>query len=427
MHTKSQNELIFEKLCEVIPGGVNSPVRSCKEMGQIPLVATSAKGDMIYDADGTGYIDFCCSWGPLIHGHAHPEILSAVSKRIALGTSFGVTTPIEEALARKIAKLIPSIEKIRFVSSGTEATMTAARLARGFTRRDAIVKFSGNFHGHSDIFLVQAGSGMFGRNHTSTSAGIPTDIIKHTICLPYNEIENNRKYLEQEGEKIAAVIVEPVAGNMGLVKGDPNFLKMLREVTTKMGIVLIFDEVISGFRVGLQGAQGYYQIQPDLTCLGKIIGGGFPAAACGGRKEIMDFLAPLGDVYQGGTLSGNPVAMEAGLQSIHLLERAGFYEELTRKTDLLTKPIQAHFEKNHIPACVQQLGSLFTIFFGLKVVNNMEEAKKLDTQKFAHFFRYLFSKGIYFPPSQYEACFVSAAHTDEHLKYTCETILEYFS
>lgn len=429
MHKRTSGDEIYEKLCEVIPGGVNSPVRSCKGMGQLPMVASHAAGDMIYDVDGNGYIDYCCSWGPLIHGHAHPDILNAAQSRMMMGTSFGVTTPIEEKLARKIVELIDSIEKIRFVSSGTEATMSAARLARGFTKRDVIVKFTGNYHGHADFFLVQAGSGVIGITPTSSSAGIPENVVKHTICLPYNDSAAFIAFMKDPlyRGQIAAVIVEPIACNMGVVPATREFLQTLRNETSKIGALLIFDEVITGFRVGLEGAQGLYGIRPDLTCFGKIIGGGFPAAAFGGRQDIMDHLAPLGPVYQAGTLSGNPVAMEAGLMSIQLLEKKGFYEELERKTNLITEPVKDLISKKNLPICVQQVGSLFTLFFGRHEVRNMEEGSRLDLERFAQFFRYMFTNGVYIPPWQYEAWFVSSAHQDKHLIKTRDLILKFFT
>lgn len=428
MEHRALSEQCYQKLCKVIPGGVNSPVRSFKGLGIPPLVVERGAGDLIYDVDGNSYIDYCGSWGPLIHGHAHPAIIDAAYKRMLMGTTFGITSAIEEQLASKVVDLMPSIEKIRFVSSGTEATMSAARLARGYTGRDLIVKFTGNYHGHADFFLVQAGSGVVGLTPTSSSAGIPEEIVRHTICLPYNDTECCRKFLldPQHKDRVAAVIVEPIAGNMGCVPGKESFLNMLRETTRMIGALLIFDEVISGFRVGLGGAQALYDITPDLTCLGKIIGGGFPAAAFGGRAEIMDCLAPLGKVYQAGTLSGNPVAMAAGLQSLTMLEVDGFYEELEDTANLITKPLKEVLEKKGINACVQQVGSMFTIFFGRKQVDNMEEGRTLDLAAFAKFFRYLFVNEVYIPPAQYEAWFVSSAHTRAHLEKTRDLILAFF-
>lgn len=416
---------IYDELCAVIPGGVDSPVRSCKAMQQLPMVVTSATKDMLVDVDGNQYIDYCGSWGALIHGHAHPSILNAIKQRMQLGTTFGITTPLEGELARKIISLIPSIQKIRFVSSGTEATMSAVRLARGFTGRDLIIKFNGNYHGHADFFLVQAGSGVLGLTPTSSSAGIPIDIVKHTLSLPYNDLTAIRTAFQEHKNHIAAVIVEPVAGNMGVVPASNEFLHLLSEETKKSGSLLIFDEVITGFRVSRGGAQGLYEVTPDLTCLGKIMGGGLPAAAFGGREDIMNFLAPLGPVYQAGTLSGNPLAMEAGLQALKLLEYDGFYEELEEKTRILTEPIQQMINKNGIHACIQQTGSMFTLFFGCRHVRSMEDAHRLNSDLYGQLFRYLFDNGIYIPPSPHEAWFVSSAHTKEHLNYTRDHILQF--
>ena len=423
------SEDIYNRLCKVIPGGVNSPVRAAKSINQLPLVIERGVKDLIYDVDGHAYIDYCGSWGALIHGHANPTILDAAKKRMDMGTSFGISSSIEEQIAYKVISIMDSIEKIRFVSSGTEATMSAVRLARGYTGRDTIIKFSGNYHGHADQFLVQAGSGVFGLTPTSSSAGVPADSVKHTVCLPFNDIETCRNYLRnsKHSSEIAAVILEPIAGNMGVVAATQEFMFMLREETQKIGALLILDEVITGFRVALKGAQYLYGVKPDLTCLGKIIGGGFPAAAFGGRSDIMDCLAPLGTVYQAGTLSGNPVAMEAGLQALKLLEVPGFYEELERKTAIITEPVKEAIHKKNIPACIQQVGSMFTLFFGRREVNSMEEAKHLDTEKFAKFFRYLFDQGIYIPPSQYESWFVSAVHEERHLEKTRDAILKFLA
>jgi glutamate-1-semialdehyde 2,1-aminomutase len=418
---------IYKKLCEVIPGGVNSPVRACCGNEQTPLVADYAFKDQVVDVDGNAYIDYCGSWGVLIHGAAHPEILAAATSRMYKGTTFGMTTPIEEELARKIIDLIPSVEKIRFVSTGTEATMSAVRLARGFTGKQLIIKFAGNYHGHADFFLVKAGSGV-SELHSSTSAGIPDDLVKHTICVNYNDIEaclqvfNNPEY----HNRIAAVILEPIAGNMGLVPATYEFIKMLRSETKKHGALLIFDEVMTGFRVALKGAQSLYNVKPDLTCFAKIIGGGFPAAAFGGQREIMDCLAPLGSVYQAGTLSGNPVAMEAGLKCLNMLDVPGFYEELMRKTNMITEPVRKFLADNNIQACIQQSGSMFTLFFGLKKVTDMDSAKRADQNEFKRFFSFMFANGVYIPPLQMEAWFVSNAHTEEHLEKTRDLILQFF-
>lgn len=423
------SEKIYQRLCEVIPGGVNSPVRACTGLGMAPLVADYGKGDLIVDCDGHAYVDYCGSWGALIHGHAHPDILTSVQQRMMKGTTFGVTTPVEEAIARKVTELVPSIEKVRFVSSGTEATMSAVRLARGATKRDWIIKFIGHYHGHADFFLVQAGSGVAELSSTSSSLGIPHELIQHTICLPFNDIAIVRRVLSDAryNNNIAAVILEPIAGNMGVVPASPDFIQMLREETEKIGALLIFDEVITGFRVGLGGAQALYQVTPDLTCLGKIIGGGFPAAAFGGRKELMDHLAPLGPVYQAGTLSGNPVAMEAGLQALKMLERPGFYQELQDKADRITQPVKQFVSDRKLDACLQQVGSMFTIFLGRRHVDNMADALAGDKTRYAHFFKHLFERGFYIPPFQYESWFVSSAHTVPHLEKTRDAILAFLS
>lgn len=420
------SEQIYQDLCQLIPGGVNSPVRSFKGMGIPPMVVERGEKDCIYDVNGHKFIDLCCSWGALIHGHCHPAIVKASTAALSKGSTFGITTQVEAKLADKIISHIPSIEKIRFVSTGTEATMSAIRLARGFTQRDFIIKFTGNYHGHADFLLVRAGSGVIGSAPESTSAGIPTQFVQHTLCLPYNDLECFRETMNRHQSQVAAVIVEPVAANMGVVPASREFLSALRAETEKYNTLLIFDEVITGFRVGLEGAQGIYGIKPDLTCLGKVIGGGFPAAAFGGRREIMDQLAPLGSVYQAGTLSGNPVAMSAGLQALDLLEEKGFYEELERKTDMITKPVAEYIKSQGLNACVQQSGSLYTLFFGLRHVNGMKDGESLDLESFASFFRYMYSNGVYISPSQYEACFVSMAHQDHHLVRVRDLILSYF-
>jgi glutamate-1-semialdehyde 2,1-aminomutase len=420
---------IFESLCKVLPGGVNSPVRSCKSMHQLPMVVASALGDQLIDVDGFSYVDYCCSWGSLIHGHANPAILEAVSKRMVLGTSYGITTPIEGEIAREAIKLVPSIEKIRFVSSGTEATMSALRLARGFTNRDYVVKFVGNYHGHADFLLVQAGSGVIGLSKTSSSAGIPYDAIKHTISLPYNDVKAVKSYLQDPEfrDRIAAVILEPVAGNMGVVPATQEFLTTLRIETARIGALLIFDEVITGFRVAIGGAQSLFGIKPDLTCLGKIIGGGFPVAAFGGRAEIMDFLAPEGPVYQAGTLSGNPVAMAAGLESLKLLQQPGFYENLQKKAHIITQPVAELLKKKKANACVQQVGSMFSLFFGQSLVLNMDDAHKINSGLFVRFFQFLFENGVYIPPSAHESWFISSAHQESHLEKTRDLILKFIN
>lgn len=423
--TRSISEKIYESSKNVIPGGVNSPVRSFKSLGMNPLVVQRGFRDEIFDADENSYIDYCGSWGALIHGHAHPQIVKAAIKQVQEGSSFGILTEIEERIANKLVFLIPSVEKCRFVSSGTEATMSAIRLARGYTGRDLIIKFTGHYHGHADHLLVQAGSGATYLNATSSSLGVPCDFVKQTLSLPFNDIDLCYKALSELKTKVAAVICEPIPANMGVILPKKGFLQMLREETETHGSLLIFDEVISGFRVGLQGAQGLYGINPDLSCFGKIIGGGFPAAAFGGKKAIMDFLAPLGGVYQAGTLSGNPVACQAGLVALKMLEEEDFYEKLEEKTNLITKPIAAMIEEKDLNATLTQVGSMFTLFLGAKKCENFEDVKKLDSQLFNGFFTHLFERGIYFSPLQCEANFVSTAHSDEHLLYTRDTILEF--
>jgi len=419
MLTKS--EAIYERSCRVIPGGVNSPVRSCKGLGLNPLIAESAMGDLIWDADGKEYIDYCCSWGPLILGHSHPAVVRVAQAQVAKGATFGVATEIEERLASKIISLMPSMEKIRFVSSGTEATMTALRIARGATGRNKIVKFSGHYHGHHDSLLIKAGSGAF---YLAASKGVSANVIADTIVLPFNDLEAVRMFFRSNSEvdQVAAVIVEPVAANMGVVLPIDGFLQMLREETKRVGALLIFDEVITGFRVGLHGAQGLWNIDPDLTCLGKIIGGGFPAAAVGGKAVWMDVLAPIGEVYQAGTLSGNPVAMAAGLETLRWIEQPGFYERLEAKTIRLAGPILETIQRTKFRGCLQRIGSLFTLFFGSSKILNANDLSNLDRELFARFFRFLFERGIYIPPAQQEAWFLSIAHTDEHLDYTARCV-----
>jgi glutamate-1-semialdehyde 2,1-aminomutase len=391
------------------------------------LIVERGTGDLIFDVDGKQFIDFCCSWGALILGHAHAEIVRAVTEQMQKGSSFGITTEIEQKIASEVVALVPSIEKLRFVSSGTEAVMTAIRLAKGFTERSKIVKFTGHYHGHSDALLIQAGSGVASLNPIATSKGVNLSTIADTICLPFNDFQAVRSFfhLKPIADQVAAVILEPVAGNMGVVTAEEGFLQMLREETARVGALLIFDEVITGFRLGLSGAQGLFGIDPDLSCLGKVIGGGFPVAAVGGKGRILDCLAPLGQVYQAGTLSGNPVAMRAGLETLYIVKKGGFYEELKRKTDLLTIPIQEALKKTGADACLQQYGSMFTLFFGLKKVRSKEDLKQLDEKRFIHFFKHLFERGIYLSPSSHEACFISSAHTEEHIHYTANTIVNY--
>lgn len=419
----SKSEQIYAKMRERIPGGVNSAGRAFKSVNRSPLIIERGWADCLTDSDGNTYIDYCGSWGALIHGHAHPQILEAVKRRMDDGTTFGLSCPVELQLAELIASCVPSIEQIRFVSSGTEATMSAARLARGFTGRSTIVKFTGNYHGHADLFLIEAGSGVFGLTQTSSSAGIPSEAVQHTACLPYNDVETTRRFLRSE--PVAGVILEPVVANMGVVPARREFLQMLREETERQGALLIFDEVVTGFRLSLGGAQELVGIKPDLSCFGKIIGGGFPAAAFGGRREVMARLAPFGDVYQAGTLSGNPVAMEAGLQAIAMLQAPGVYGELARKADIIAVPVRERLKAKGIKACFQQVGSMMTLFFGKESIWSMEDAHHIDKKMFEKFFKYLLSQGIFIPPSPYEAWFISTVHQEQHLEKTRDHILAF--
>ncbi len=400
----------FEKAQEVIPGGVNSPVRAFKAVGCDPVFIDKGQGCHIFDSDGNRYIDYVCSWGPMILGHAHPEVNGAVAQALEEGTSFGTPTWREVALAQKICEMVPSIDKVRLVNSGTEATMSAIRLARGYTGRKKIIKFDGCYHGHADSFLVKAGSGVATLGIPG-SPGVPEEVVANTIALPFNDIDALKDSLEKEGDQIAAVIVEPVPANMGVVIPHPEFLPALRELTEKFSVVLIFDEVITGFRVAPGGAQEYFDIMPDLTCLGKIIGGGLPVGAYGGKKEIMDHIAPVGPVYQAGTLSGNPLATAAGLATLEILSRPGIYELLDERAKALAEGLSDLAKKYGIECCLQRIGSLMTTFFGIKgPVTDFASASKSDTDLYARFFRNMLAEGVYLAPSQFEAAFVSLAH-----------------
>ncbi|MCB1135700.1 MAG: glutamate-1-semialdehyde 2,1-aminomutase [Chlamydiia bacterium] len=426
MKAKPKCQEIYKKLCDVTPGGANSPMRAWRAVSDFPLIAESARGALLRDADGEEYIDFCCSWGALLLGHSEPDVVAAAQAAVAQGSSFGMSTAIEEKLARTIVDRIPSVEQVRFVSSGTEATMTAARLARGYTGKRYIVKFTGHYHGHADFFLVQAGSGVAGLSATSSSAGIPEGVVQHTVCLPFNDYAALERFFDEDpkAQDLAAVILEPVAANMGLVPATPEFMRLLRERTQDLGALLIFDEVVTGFRLSATGAQGIYSEQPDLTCYGKIIGGGFPAAAFGGSREIMETLAPNGSVYQAGTLSGNPVAMAAGYSVLSRLTDS-LYEELERKASIITKPVQAEIEDLGLNACVQQIGSAFTLFLGQRSVHNFDDAKACDLQLFREFFGQMREQGVLLVPSQFETNFVSAAHTEAQLEETRDAILSF--
>ncbi|QBQ96929.1 glutamate-1-semialdehyde 2,1-aminomutase [Paraburkholderia pallida] len=410
-NTSSTNQALFERAQRTIPGGVNSPVRAFRSVGGTPRFIERAQGAYFWDAEGKRYIDYIGSWGPMIVGHVHPEVLEAVQRVLANGFSFGAPTEAEIEIAEEICKIVPSMEQVRMVSSGTEATMSALRLARGFTKRDRIVKFEGCYHGHADSLLVKAGSGLltFGN---PTSAGVPVDIAKHTTVLEYNNVAALEEAFKAFGDEIAAVIIEPVAGNMNLVKATPEFINTLRALTAKHGSVLIFDEVMCGFRVGLRGAQALYGVQADLVCLGKVIGGGMPAAAFGGRREIMDHLAPNGAVYQAGTLSGNPIAMAAGLKTLQLIQAPGFYEKLTAQTARLAQGLSQAAREANVPFVADSLGGMFGLYFADKVPGSFAEVTKSDVTRFNRFFHQMLDAGVYFAPSAYEAGFVSSAHDD---------------
>jgi len=421
----SNNEILFARAQKTIPGGVNSPVRAFRSVGGIPRFVSRAEGARIWDADGKAYIDYVGSWGPAIAGHAHPAIVEAVREAALNGLSFGAPTEAEVEIAERICALLPSIEKVRLVSSGTEATMSAIRLARGFTGRDAIIKFEGCYHGHADSLLVKAGSGLLTFGNPS-SGGVPADFAKHTIVLEYNNLPQVAEAFAARGSEIAAIIVEPVAGNMNMIKPVAGFLQGLRELCSQYGALLIFDEVMTGFRVGPQGVQGMYGITPDLTTLGKVIGGGMPVGAFGGRREIMDQIAPLGPVYQAGTLSGSPVAVAAGLASLRLLEVPGFYEELTIRSTQLTEGLQAAAAENGIAFCADSLGGMFGLYFSAEVPASYGEVTACNVPLFNRFFHEMLEAGHYFAPSAFEAGFVSAAHGREEIEATVEVAREVF-
>ncbi len=415
--SRSKSENLFKEARNLIPGGVNSPVRACGSVGGQPIFIEKGNKSKIYDVDGNKYIDYVLSWGPLILGHRPACVIDALKKVLEIGTSFGAPTEIETKLARLVIDMVPSVEMIRMVNSGTEATMSAIRLARGYTGRDMIIKFDGCYHGHADTLLVAAGSGVATLGIPG-SPGVPESVISNTISLKFNDIEGFVKFMEEKGDRVAGVIVEPVAGNMGMVQPVDGFLEILREYTSKFEAVLIFDEVMTGFRVAKDSAQGLFGITPDLSCFGKVIGGGLPVGAYGGKKEIMDKIAPVGTVYQAGTLSGNPLAMAAGIATLIELQKKGVYEALDSKTDKLMKGLQSAADDAAIPFKTGHVGSMAGFFFASEDVNNFDDAKKCDLDRFAKFYRIMLDKGVYLAPSQFEACFVSYAHSDEDIDET---------
>jgi len=416
---------MFTEANEILVGGVNSPVRAFRGVGGDPFFVKAGKGARIWDVDGNEYIDYVMSWGPLLFGHAASRIVKAVKTAAIHGTSFGIPTPNETYLAKLIQKAFPAMEKIRLVSSGTEATMSAIRLARGYTGKNLIIKFDGGYHGHGDSLLVQAGSGVATLGQPD-SAGVPADFAKHTLSLPYNNIEAIKAAFASHAGEIAGVIIEPVAGNMGCVPPLEGYLQELRELCTQQGVVLIVDEVMTGFRVAWGGAQQRYGITPDITTLGKIVGGGMPLAAYGGKKEIMEKVAPLGPVYQAGTLSGNPISVAAGIAMLKMASDPQVYRKLEEKTKFLEKGILAAAAKNNIPVTLNRAGSMFTLFFQAGPVTDYASAKKSDTARYAKFFHGMLEEGIYLAPSQFECGFVSLAHTHKCLEKTIQAAEKVF-
>ena len=422
----ANSKILFEKSQRVIPGGVNSPVRAFRAVGGTPIFFREGSGAYLWDADGNKFIDYVGSWGPAILGHAHPDVVGVVQERAAKGMSFGAPTEGELQIAERLCALLPSIEQVRLTSSGTEATMSAIRLARGFTGRNKIVKFEGCYHGHGDALLVKAGSGALTFGNPS-SAGVPAEVVAHTIVLDYNDVDDLEDCFRKIGAEIACVIIEPVAGNMNFVLPRQEYMNALRSLCTKYGTVLIFDEVMTGFRVGLGGAQGHFRITPDLTTLGKVIGGGMPVGAFGGRRDIMAHLAPLGDVYQAGTLSGNPVAVAAGLKTLELVAAPGFFESLAKTTSELTDGLKVAAAGAGIEFSSTSLGGMFGIFFLPAVPTNYAEVMQSDKQRFNRFFHAMLKRGIYLAPSAFEAGFVSAAHSMADVDTTLRAAAEAFA
>jgi glutamate-1-semialdehyde 2,1-aminomutase len=419
MLMKTRSETLFELSQQVIPGGVNSPVRAFRSVGGTPVFFQRAQGAHFWDADGKRYIDYVGSWGPMVLGHAHPEVVEAVRRAAGNGLSFGAPTEAEYELALLLTRLLPSLQLVRLVSSGTEATMTAIRLARGFTGRSKIVKFEGCYHGHADALLVKAGSGALTLGIPS-SAGVPAEVTQHTLVLDFNDLAGVERAFAEHGAQIAAVIVEPVAGNMNLVLPAPGFLSGLRELCTRHGAVLIFDEVMTGFRVGPQGAQGLYGITPDLTTLGKVVGGGMPLGAFGGRRDIMEKIAPLGPVYQAGTLSGNPLAVAAGLSTLKVLQARGFFDRLGQATRALVDGLAGAAREAGVAFSAQSVGGMFGVYFSAAAPGSYAEVMRADREAFNRFFHAMLARGVYFAPSAFEAGFVSSAHTSADIGATLE-------
>ncbi|MBM3264861.1 MAG: glutamate-1-semialdehyde 2,1-aminomutase [candidate division Zixibacteria bacterium] len=416
---RSRSQTLFDRALHLMPGGVNSPVRNFRRVGGTPVFMARGEGSKVYDVDGNAYIDYLGSWGPLILGHSHPGVVEALKRACEQGTSFGTPTEPEVRLAELVREAFPSIELVRMVNSGTEAAMSAVRAARGYTGRDLVVKFEAGYHGHGDTFLIQAGSGAatFG---IPDSPGVPIDVAKLTLSLPYNDIEAVKTALSQRGDEVACVIVEPVAGNMGMIPPVPGFLRALREETEKRGIVLIFDEVITGFRIAFGGAQERYGIRADMTCLGKIIGGGLPVGGYGGRRDIMETVAPLGAVYQAGTLSGNPLAMTAGYETVSRLKAPGVYEALERKSARLAAGLEDAVKTAGLPACLTRVGSMLCTFFTDRNVTSYEDAAASDADRYSRYFWNMLDQGVYLAPSRLETAFVSLAHSDEDIDRTVE-------
>ncbi len=423
----SRSEQLFQQAQQHIPGGVNSPVRAFKAVGGTPVFFEKAEGAYLYDADGKRYVDYVQSWGPMVLGHAHPEVIDAVIEKARLGLSFGAPTELETQLADKLCTIMPQMELVRFVNSGTEATMSAIRLARGYTGRDKIIKFEGCYHGHSDSLLVKAGSGALTLGVPS-SPGVPACLADHTVTLTYNDIEGVKQAFTDIGEQVACVIVEPVAGNMNCVPPIPGFLECLREQCDQHGSLLIIDEVMTGFRVGLTGAQGHYGITPDITTLGKVMGGGMPVGAFGGRRDVMEQIAPLGPVYQAGTLSGNPVAMAAGLKTLELISQPGFYEPLLVQTEKLVTGLKERALAAGVPFTTNHVGTMFGGFFTEESrITNYQQVMACDNTRFNRFFHGMLDAGIYLAPASFEAGFMSAAHSDADIQFTLDAAEKVFA